>query len=369
MKKKKQKFDFTITTLAGARISVFIKLSYKYGIEKKYFAKWALSGIVSLIVTILSVFDQIIFRWKTKPTNQKPPVFVLGHWRSGTTLLHNLLCLDPESGYTTTYQTVFPNNLFAFSWLFKPIMKSLMPNSRPVDNVKLDVEFPQEEEFALNNEIPFSYYNWWYFPKHTQEIKKRYLLDETTTASDWMEWKDNYTRFVQRCQLNTKGTRFVSKNPPNTARIPQLLELFPDAKFVYIHRNPYEVVRSTYAFYKGVLPAIQLQDIDDDVLLTDILNGFSEMIDKYEKEKNLIPTENLLEIPYSTLVDNPKDSIKELYANLLRDDFERVEGLVSSYLSNQSHNLKEYQFEPEFVEKVNEKLLNVIQKQGYPVMD
>ena len=61
MNTPKKKFAFAITTLAGARFGVFLRLTLKYGVEKKYFIKWALSGAVSLIVTLLMVFDRIIF--------------------------------------------------------------------------------------------------------------------------------------------------------------------------------------------------------------------------------------------------------------------------------------------------------------------
>ncbi len=365
MNTPKKKFAFAITTLAGARFGVFLRLTLKYGVEKKYFIKWALSGVVSLIVTLLMVFDRINFLFKKKPINQKPPVFVLGHWRSGTTLLHNLLCLDPESGYSTTYQTVFPNNLFAFKWLFKPIMKSLMPKSRPVDDVKLDVNYPQEEEFALNNEIPFSFYNWWYFPKKENEILDQYLLDKTTRAKDWKEWKRNYIRFVDRCQINTNGIRFISKNPPNTARIPQILELYPNAKFVFIHRNPYEVVRSTFAFYKSILPATQLQDIDETTLFADILTTYRLLMEKYKIDKMSIPKGSLMEVSYAELISDPEDTVQKLYTELLDDAYARVEQPIKAYLNKQRHTLKEYHFEEKYIESVNDSLLKIIVSQGY----
>ena len=357
-----------ITTIAGARFKVFLHVSSKYGFDTKYFVKWLLSGLVSVAVTILSWFDRLVYFFTAKPKDVKPPVFIIGHWRSGTTLLHNLMCLDPEAGYTTTFQSVFPNNMFAFKWLFKGIMKMLIPDSRPVDNVELNVDFPQEEEFALGNETYFSFYNWWYFPLRTKEIADEYLLDKTTKSRDWKMWKANYQRFVNRGLLNTKGKRFISKNPPHTARIPQLLEMYPDAKFVYIHRNPYEVVQSTHAFYQGVLPTTQVQDISSDALLDDILYVYSEMASKYETDKDLIPKGNLVELAYTDLVKNPVQEIEKLYSNLLEDDFTRIEIPVKKYLSKQSHGLKNREFDNDFIAKVNSKLSSTIKGQGYALL-
>ena len=364
-----QNFVFDITTLAGARFKVFRFLSKKYGVEKEFISKWRLSGFLSIVCTLLSVFDKIVYQFKKKSTKLKDPVFIIGHWRSGTTLLHNLMCLDPETGYTTTYQTIFPNNLFSFQWLFKLFMKKLMPDKRPVDNVSLHVDFPQEEEFALNNEIPFSFYNWWYFPKKTREIANEYLFNKTTSDADNKEWSTNFKRFVNRSLLNTNGNRFVSKNPPHTARISQLLKLYPTAKFIYIHRNPYEVIRSTFAFYKSILPATQLQAIDNKTLLDDILWVYKGLVERYEEDKGKINSSNLVEIRYSDLVNNPTDTIKGIYKNLLEDDFERVEDYIEKYLGGLSHKLKKYEYDQDFLAKVNDKIEENIKFKGYEVLN
>jgi hypothetical protein len=366
--KEEKKFAFKITTLAGARLSVYRFVSNKYGVEKKYKTKWILSSIVSAIATFFSFFDALVYALKSKPTNLKDPVFIIGHWRSGTTLLHNLMCSDPETGYPTTYQTIFPNNLFSFQWLFKFVMKALMPDKRPVDNVSLHVDFPQEEEFALNNEIPFSFYNWWYFPKKTREIANEYLFDKTTTEADSISWKNNFKRFVNRSLINTKGVRFISKNPPHTARIPHLLAIYPTAKFIYIHRNPYEVMRSTIAFYKSILPATQLQDIDNETLTSDILWVYKELMLKYELDKTRIPSKNLIEIPYANLVSNPDEVIKLIYKDLLNDDYTRVETYVNKYVEEMNHTLKNYKYSPEFLQLVNSELEEIIKLKGYEVL-
>lgn len=366
---EEQQFAFSITTLAGARFSVFRYVSKKYGVEKPFKAKWRLSGLVSIVSSLLSIFDKLVYYFKAKPTNLKEPIFILGHWRSGTTLLHNLMCKDPEMGYATTYQTIFPNNLFSFQWLFKLFMRKLMPDKRPVDNVSLHVDYPQEEEFALNNEIPFSFYNWWYFPKDTRAIAKEYLFNETTKKEDIEYWKSNFIRFVKRCLINTKGVRFVSKNPPHTARISQLLELYPKAKFIYIHRNPYEVVRSTFAFYKSILPATQLQEIDEDTLMDDILWVYRKMNEKYEAEKGLIPSENLIEIKYADLVGKPEKEIQQIYQNLLKDNYARIEPYIKEYLDGLNHTLKKYEYTKDFLNKVNKELEEIIQHKEYEVLN
>jgi len=365
MSTKDQKFDFGITALAGARIGVFRFLSKKYGVEKEYRSKWRLSLLVSIISSFFGIFDRIAYYLKAKPTNLKDPVFIIGHWRSGTTFLHNLMCSDPHTGFTTTYQTIFPNNIFAFRWLFKFFIKKIMPERRPVDNVLLDADFPQEEEFALNNEIPFSFYNWWYFPKKTKDIADEYLFGNTASTKDVLDWKNNFKRFVMRSLMNTKGKRFVSKNPPHTARIKYLLDLYPNAKFIYIDRNPYEVIRSTFAFYKGVLPGIQLQDIDDEKLMKDIIWVYKGLYKKYQNDKIEIPPGNLIEIKYSDLLKDPRNIVKVIYNDLLKDSYTRIIPDLDRFLSNQNHKLKDYTYKDDFLKNINIHLSKIIEKQGY----
>jgi hypothetical protein len=102
------------------------------------------------MLSLLILGDQFVWLMvKHKIKRIPPPLFVLGHWRSGTTHLHNLLCLDERAGYTTTFQTVFPNHLFGFHKPLIWLMRLLMPKTRPVDNVPLDPQLPARRRIWL----------------------------------------------------------------------------------------------------------------------------------------------------------------------------------------------------------------------------
>ena len=72
------------------------------------------------------------------------------------------MCQDPNASFVTTYHTVFTNYLHN-QGLLKPFMKWIMPSKRPSDNVKLNPNFPQEEEFALSNMTVEAFYHFFYF--------------------------------------------------------------------------------------------------------------------------------------------------------------------------------------------------------------
>ena len=60
--------------------------------------------VVCLIHSILGAIQKLVYGRRIRRTTLRPPIFILGHWRTGTTLLHELLSLDPRHGYPTSYQ-------------------------------------------------------------------------------------------------------------------------------------------------------------------------------------------------------------------------------------------------------------------------
>ena len=79
----------------------------------------------------------------------RPPLFILGHWRSGTTLLHNLLAQDTEQfAYANTYQVINPHTFLCTEETNTRRFARLVPPRRPMDNMALSFQAPQEDEFA-----------------------------------------------------------------------------------------------------------------------------------------------------------------------------------------------------------------------------
>jgi len=164
-----------ISTLAGSSFSNFVKALNSGKVEFRYFPKVLLTGLIILIGTPFRWIEYLIFSSKIKKYKfTEEPIFILGHWRSGTTLLHNLLCQDPRAGFLTTYHSLFTHHL-ASKWLFKSFMRAAMPKKRPVDNVALSVDYPQEDEFAIGNINPWSYYYFWYFPRNNVQFYEKYV--------------------------------------------------------------------------------------------------------------------------------------------------------------------------------------------------
>jgi hypothetical protein len=161
------------------------------------------------------------------------PVFILGHWRSGTTYLHNLLSPDKNLGYFSTYQAILPGVFLTGESLFKDRVTASLPEKRPIDDVMMSADSPQEDEYAVGAFTPYSGNHAACFPKNGRYYRK-FILMEDVQQRVVKEWKKVYLYLVRKITLYWGERRVVLKNPANTARVRLILELFPDAKFVFL---------------------------------------------------------------------------------------------------------------------------------------
>ena len=130
------------------------------------------------------------------------------------------------------------------------------------------------------------------------------------------EWRHSYLYLLKAATRQYGGKRLVLKNPVNTCRIGAILELFPDAKFVHICRDPFEVFKSSLRLYRSVLDLVSLQTIDDDRIEEYVLKFYRQMMQQYLGDRNKIPAGNLVEVRYENLDENPVREIERIYEEL-----------------------------------------------------
>lgn len=343
-----------INTLVGADRKTFKELTAGRTVEKGYHKKYHLTKAVSTLLSTLKPIQDRRYakRLADKPL-ENPPVFILGHWRSGTTFVHNVLSKDKHFGYNTTYQTVFPHMMMWGQPMFKKTMGWLMPDKRPTDNMELGPDLPQEEEFALVNMMSDSYYNFWFFPSDILEYADRYLLMNGLTDQELKKFEDTFMKLVKLSLWNTNGTQFLSKNPPHTGRIPMLLKMFPDAKFVYLMRNPYTVFESTRSFFVNTIVPLKLQSTTPEHLENAILTVYDKLYHKYEADKQLIPAQNLLEVKFEDFETNALDITRNIYDQLAIPGFAEAEADIVAYLDKKKgYKKNQYKYDDRTVELV-----------------
>ncbi len=314
------------------------RVRHAYGdVAPAYRMKAALIALNSRLTTPLRMLEQLRFG-KAVEAQQlgEPPVFIIGHWRTGTTFLHNLLCQDPQFGYVTTYQTIAPDSCLAGRSTLKPILQSMMPATRPMDNVEISADGPQEEEYALCNMTPHSFYAGFYFPQRMAEVFERYVLFDGLSDDDMAEWQAAYQAVLKKAAYLCGGKRLVLKNPANTGRVPVLRTMFPGAKFIHIHRDPYVVFKSTMRLYRSVFPTVGLQTISDAELEQFVLDAYRSMMARYLELRETIPASDLVEVAYDDLVSQPLAEVQRIYDELALPGWERAALPIERHINAQT---------------------------------
>lgn len=306
------------------------------GIDPRYLDR-------ALFVTAVSLFTapaRILFhiKYDTKIAQQDtahPPVFIIGHWRSGTTYLHELLSNDPQFCYTSLWDTLLPESGLVLQ-LTKRFLARFLPPERPMDAIKVDMDGPYEDEAALAVLSPWSFFHCLHFPRNAEEQYCKSIHFQGLSAEEQKRWKDTYKWFVQMVMFSHQGKRFLSKNPPNTARVSTLLEIFPDACFIHIYRNPYMVYLSTKKMRMRVLDKLALQQGSSQDIETQVTQNYIRLMNSFFEQQDHIPKDRFVEIKYEDLIKDPIGQVKHIYETLQLPGFENALPGMQTYLDNQA---------------------------------
>ncbi|MDR0938745.1 MAG: sulfotransferase [Mediterranea sp.] len=345
-----------INTLIGADHKTFDAITKGREIDPAYRGKYRLTkGVCRLLSPLATIQNRRYDKLLADKPLEHDPVFILGHWRSGTTFVHNVLSRDRHFGYNTTYQTVFPHLMMWGQSFFKKNMSWLMPDKRPTDNMELAVDLPQEEEFALANMMPYTYYNFWFLPRYQREYADKYLLFEGITPEELDVFERTFTKLIKISLWNTRGTQFLSKNPPHTGRVRELVRMFPNAKFIYLMRNPYTVFESTRSFFTNTIQPLKLQDIADEELEDNILSIYAKLYHRYEDDKQLIPRGNLIEVKFEDFEADAMGMTEHVYQTLSLPGFAEAKENIAAYVGEKrGYKKNKYTYNERTIKLVDE---------------
>jgi hypothetical protein len=327
---------------------------------------------IAVIVTFVSVFHLLFGFLQTFLFGERirrvkltePPLFILGHWRTGTTLLHELLILDERHTYPNTFECMEPHHFLLSEPLLTRLFWFFVPSRRPMDNMESGWDRPQEDEFALCMLGQPSPYLTIAFPNHPPQDQDAFDIDNMS-ARAVRHWKNALLKFMQLITYRRPG-RLILKSPTHTCRIKTLLEMFPDARFVHIVRDPRVVFPSTVNLWRSLYKAHGLQKANFHGLEEQVFETFLHMHKKLQESRALVKPDRFYEIRYEDLVRDHIAEMKKLYDHLGLEQFEAMKPRLEQYAARTGdYKTNQYDISPELQAQIEERWGEVIRQYGY----
>ncbi|HUN59615.1 MAG TPA: sulfotransferase [Candidatus Binataceae bacterium] len=281
------------------------------------------------------------------------PVFVLGLPRSGTTFLHNLLSHDPDNLVPRCWQTIYPypeHNL-----------GSLMGDRRPRRVARQFAQF-----LALVPELRSLHPLDAYAPQECIEITGqviRSLRFDTThyvpSYASWLEAAGHHEayrfhrRFLQHLQHQSGGARWILKTPDHIFALDALRTVYPDARFIFVHRDPLNVLPSV-ARLTEVLRLPFARSVDRMQIGRQVNERWIQGAKLLLEATGQIRKDHLFQIDYTTLVHEPFGVISTIYSHFGFKMTRDAEGAIQRAIAERpnggygqnSYRLEDYGLDP-----------------------
>lgn len=302
-------------------------------------------------------------------TQLPSPVFILGHWRSGTTHLYNIMSRDSGFGYVPPYAVGLPWDVFGLGRAFRPAIHRALPRHRWIDRMPVTPTSPQEDEVAIASMTDLSFYHGIYFPRRFDALIDRGLFFDGCSPAEIARWESRFAHFLGKVSLTQGGRPLLIKNPVYTGRVAQIRRLLPQARFVHIHRDPLDVFLSMRNFYQRLLEKLALQapPADLDIEAT-ILRVYDRMMQRLVDETRDLPSDRFVEIPYAELDQDPLRAVGRVYDGLGLPGFEAARPAFADYLAGvRGFEKNDFRADARTVDLVGSRWGRWIERWGYRV--
>ena len=278
-------------------------------------SRWEVSALISLsglLVEPLAWMQSLLFTQRLQLV-QLPddPIVVIGHWRSGTTYLHQLRACDPTVATARNTLTVAPQVALLLKPWIAPLLKAWMTRVRPIDAVPWGPDDPQEDELGLARLTFDTNMGGMAFPRDYLANFRRHVL--VTTRAYERQW----LTFCRLTWLHDGAgtTHWLIKNPVHTARLSLVLRHFPRARFVVLRRSPVDSIRSLVQVKQRLGMLVGLQPVPDQgTQVEETVTAHRELLEAFETSRHLIPDQQLLELDYDELIHQPLQAVERIYS-------------------------------------------------------
>lgn len=300
----------------GMRAEVLARLVRRHGVSPtpRHLSRLAFCSQGAVWASLLGLMERRLQGASIKAAPPpRDPVIIPSHWRTGTTILHQLMARDPALVCPSLFQVTLPDSFLVSRPYAEPILSPAMRGKRPMDNVRLGFDEPQEDEYALYRLTGVSPLARLVFPR-----RAGYFLagDDSFLPRDPAEqqaWEEALVRFVTRLQLSSQGRRVVLKNPFHSLRLPTLLRLFPGARFLHIRRDPLAVIPSTLRMWRIVAADNCLRREVPAPTLQEVVAGYARVTRRLEADLDALPPGQVARLRFEDLELRPRGALRSAY--------------------------------------------------------
>jgi len=300
--------------LVGIRFSKLIAmLKRNNGFSIKYIKRVFVLFLGSFWSGFFTFLEKLRYGKKIEAvTDLKSPIFIVGNWRTGTTFLHQLLALDTQFNYLSVFAVSHPDHFVVSKKYYFAVMSRILNGTRPMDNVKVGIDEPQEDEYAL------------------VKLNKNMVLEKLIfqRSNDFfIDEKDNFmpkneTQFIESIKMLMRKLQFLAdrtpifKNPFHSLRIPMLRKYFPKAKYIHIYRNPLDVIPSSIHMWNivGKQNILKGKWIEPNIKI--IATIYKRIVEGIRAEFKTMEENQHIEITFENLENNPIATVKSIYQKL-----------------------------------------------------
>ncbi len=368
---KKRPVDFG-HMLSGIRMDVWLKLLRENKVDKEFYPQAAVITLESAVLTPLAYLEYLLFWIPVHFTKiKKDPIYVIGFWRSGTTYLQNLLTRDPQFGWFDPVSTIMFGNCILLRKPLTALAKNGLKGARAMDNLEFELDLPMEEAHGFTNLTDLSVSHMMAFPDHGKGAKYvEAIFTDALSSKDRKRFWHVYNYMLKKLTYIKGGKQLLLKSPDNTARIAFLKRAYPKAKFINIYRNPYTVVRSALNMFRIEMDKYALSEsVSDQYLLDRVCLIFERVYRRAFRDlDNLAPCDKI-EIKYEDFVENQEEYLEKIYKQLGIKNYDKAYPYFKEYMdSMKDYKTNQYDYAPELIEKVNERLGFYFERYGYEMI-
>lgn len=307
------------------------------GFDARHLPRVLVLYLVSLTLLPFNWLERLLYGRRIDSVRlSESPLVILGHDRSGTTHLLNLLSLDPQFAYTRPSQMVLPGCCILFDRVMD-LLLSKLDYRRPFDNMEVGPGSPQDDEVPMVKLTPHCEYHKYSFPRNHRYWLERYVFRFGPESPDFPAWRRAYLGTLRKAAVLMGRNRSLLKSPATMANLTALLELFPDARFIHIKRSPHKVIPSQINLHRVMARKYGLESVTDADLVEFALYQYRGYMEGFLRDRHRIPPAHLIEIRYEEFVADRMGWLRRIYDTLGLGDFAAVAPRFEEHIASVRH--------------------------------